>query len=238
MRISKIHKYQPEKKEKQEYISVDLRPEDYYDDLELFEDAKEFRKFLIRTKYLIRNSYEYKQLVRFLKYSKGMNFCGVHNNIKAKNGYKIEIHHTPFVLEDIVYVVINKRIQTKEDVKMTSIAEEVMKLHYAGLVGLYPLCETCHTYAHGEANDLFIPIDSVWGDPTSFYEIYKEHFPEQLANKFENVLELNKGYQIMQNIVPEGLIKNLIYINNVGDEDDSLQLPSNAKLVDFLNSLQ
>lgn len=237
MRISKIHKYQPDKKEKAEYISVDIRPEDYYDDLEMFEDPKEFRRFLIRLKYLIRNSYEYKKLIKFLKYSKNMDYCGIHNNIKARNGYRIEIHHTPFVLEDIAYVVINKRLQTKEDVKMSSIAHEVMKLHYAGLVGLYPLCETCHEYAHGEANDLFIPLDNIWGDPVAFYDIYKEYFPEQLADKFENVLELNKGYQIMQGIVPEGLIRNLIYINNVGDEDSDFQVPSNAKLIDFLNSI-
>ena len=120
---------------------------------------------------------------------------------------------------------------------MSDIADEVMALHYMGLVGLYPLCSTCHEYAHGEANDLFIPLDNIWGDPVAFYDIYKEYFPEQLANKFENVLELNKGYQIMQGIVPEGLIRNLIYINNVGDEDSDFQVPSNAKLIDFLNSI-
>ena len=237
MRISKIHKYQPDKKEKAEYVSVDIQTEDYYDNLELFEDPKELRRFLIRMKYLIRNSYEYKKLVKFLKYTKGMDHCGIHPNIQAKNGYSIELHHTPFVLEDIVYVVVNKRLKTEEDVKMSSIAEEVMMLHYAGLVGLYPLCETCHTYAHGEANDLFIPLSNVWGNPEAFYDLYKEWFPDQLADKFEALLEINKGYQIIQNTVPEGLIRKLIYVNNVSEDDGDFSVPSNIKLIDFLNSL-
>ena len=236
MRISKIHKRLNQPKEKSQTIEVDVHVEEYYDNLDMFEDPKDFRKFLIRMKYLIRNSYEYKKFVRFMKYSKGMDYCGIHPNVKARNGYRIELHHTPFVLEDIVYVVINKRIKTNEDVKMSSIAEEVMKLHFAGLVGVYPLCETCHTYAHGEANDLFIPLDSIWGNPKAFYEIYQEFFPDQLKTKFENLLEVNKGYQIMQDIVPEGLIKNLIYVDNVGDED-TVSVPSSTKLIDFLNSV-
>ena len=236
MRISKIHNYNPSKKEKSEYVKVDIEPESYYDDLDMFEDPKEFRRFLIRVKYYIRNSYEYKHLVKFLKYTKGLNYCGIHNNLKAKNGYRIELHHTPFVLEDIVYVVINKRLETKKDVKMSSIAEEVMKLHYAELVGLYPLCETCHEYAHGDANDLFIPLDSVWGNPEVFYDLYKQWFPDQLKAKFENLLEINKGYRIIQENVPQGLIKKFIYVNNEGDSD-GLEMPSNSKLIDFLNNI-
>ena len=120
---------------------------------------------------------------------------------------------------------------------MSSISEEVMKLHYAGVVGLYPLCETCHNYAHGEANDLFIPLSSLWGDPVSFYELYKEWFPETLDTKFQCIMEANKGYDIMTQNISSGLIKKYIYINASEDGDSELLVPSSSKLIDFLNDI-
>ena len=161
MRIPKINKYRLERADKPEtsILEVDIRPEEYYDNLDIFENDKEMSHFIIRSKYLIRGSYEYKKLIKFLKKYRGMYCCGIHNNLTTWDGFPIEVHHTPFTLEDIVYIVLTKRYKREESICMSDIADEVMALHYMGLVGLYPLCSTCHEYAHGEANDLFIPLD-------------------------------------------------------------------------------
>lgn len=232
MRISKVNKYRLDKVEESEEIEVDIQPSEYYDDLEAFEDKKELHRFIVRCKFYIRNSYEYKELMKFLKKMKGMYCCGIHNNITIWDKFPINIHHTPFVMEDIIYIIINKRIECKETLKMSAIAKEVMMLHYMGLIGLYPLCETCHEYAHGDTNDLFIPLDSVFGDPVTFYDIYKDFITDTLKYKFENILELNKGFRIIEKEIPKGLIKKYIYVKSKGQE-----MMSTKKLIDFMEEI-
>ena len=58
------HKYHLENVEKtpSKEIEVDIRPEAYLDDIEIFEDKKEYIKFMIRLKKMIRDSLEYKDL--------------------------------------------------------------------------------------------------------------------------------------------------------------------------------
>ena len=96
-------------KEKKEYetAQVSLSPSEYVDDLSMFEDdPKELHKFVVRTKFLIRRSYEYIQLIAFLKDKCMMYHCGVHPNIKKYDGFTIEIHHTPLTIEDIIYIIL------------------------------------------------------------------------------------------------------------------------------------
>lgn len=225
MRVPKVNEYRLEKSEpeKDKVKEVDIRPQEYYDDLGLFDDPKEFNRFIIRLKFLCRQSFEYKRLMRFLKKCRGMYCCGVHNNLTVWDGFGINIHHTPFTMEDIIYIVIKKRLESKETLCMSDIADEVMMIHYLGLVGLYPLCDTCHEYAHGDTNDLFIPLTSVFGEPEAFYEIYKDFITDALKNKFENIKTLNEGYNILQTEIPEGLIRKYITVVNKGQEMMSMK---------------
>ena len=223
MRIPKINKMRLDKVEDTEEIVVDIKPNEYYDDLGLFDDEREFHRFIVRLKYYVRNSYEYKRMMKFLKKCRGMYCCGTHNNITIWDGFPINIHHTPFVMEDIIYIIIKKRKDLGESLKMSAIGKEVMMIHYMGLVGLYPLCETCHEYAHGDTNDLFIPMTAIYGDPEAFYEIYKDFFTDALRNKYENIQELNKGYQIIEREIPESLIKKYIYVYAKGQEMMSIK---------------
>lgn len=238
MRIPEIHTYRMEKSDqkdpKYDYktIQVELKPSEYVDDLSLFEDEKELHKFVVRTKYFIRKSLEYSNLMKFLKKYRGMYCCGVHQNIKMWDGFQINIHHTPLVLEDIIYIVINKRMKSKEDLKMTSIAKEVMYLHYLGLVGLYPLCETCHEYAHGDTNDLFIPLDAIFGDPVAFFNIYSDFITSVMKLKFKNIQELNTGYSMIRSEIPDALVKKYIYISTKGQE-----MVSTKALSDFITTI-
>lgn len=238
MRIAKIHDFRLDKVEESEEIELDLKPCEYFDDLDLFDNEKSFKQFIIRLKFYVRNSYEYKSLMVFLKDHRNMNCCGVHTNVTRDKGFAIHIHHTPFTLEDICYVILKKRKETGESLKMSDIAEEVMYIHYLGLVGLYPLCETCHEYAHSDANDLFIPMDKIYGDPESFVSIYHKFLEDTpLLTKFENIRVLNKGYTLIQECVPTGLRKKYIYVKLKGDKgEDPKFIPSNKKLYDLINS--
>lgn len=238
MRIPKIHDFRmseiKEKKSKYDYttIEVNLSPSEYVDDLGVFENDKELHRFVVRTKFYIRHSLEYQSLITFLKKKRGMYCCGVHNNITIWDKYPIEIHHTPFVMEDLIYIVLNKRMKLNQSLRQSDIAEEIMKLHYLGLVGLYPLCATCHEYAHGETSDLFIPLDSVFGDPEEFVRIYNPYISSPMKQKFKSILDLNKGYQFIESEIPEALVRKYVLVTQKGEE-----MMSTKRLVSFLDTL-
>lgn len=238
MRIAHVHKYHtsdsdPKKIVKSSTIEVDIKPISYLEDLGVFDDEKEFFRFIVRTKYYIRKSGSYTEFIKFLKKKRGMNRCGVHPNIRGDNGFSINIHHTPLVLEDIVHIVIAKRQKMNESLTMSAIAKEVMELHYMGLVGLYPLCETCHEYAHGDTNDLFIPEDAIYGDVGAFFDIYDEYISDTLKQKYKTFKTLNEGYSIIQSEVPEGLMRKFIYVKTKGDQ----QVVSNSALAGFISEI-
>ena len=244
MRIPHVHKFHLENIEAPSAeVEVDIRPEAYLDDLGLFDDRKEYVQFVIRLKQMIRKSYEYEQAIYFLKRKHGMDHCGVHPNQSIQNGFRIELHHTPFCLEDIVHIVINKRLKRGESLKMQDIASEIMELHYLDLVGLYPLCMLCHAYAHPQGehagNDLFIPMANVNGDPERFYEIYQPYATESIQTKFANIQQLNRGYNIIEANIPHELMRKYIYIkpkDHNGKESD-LEVISTSKLVGFIHDL-
>lgn len=232
--LSKIRREEWKDKKMYESAQVTLKPSEYVDDVSMFEDdPKELHKFVVRTKFLIRGSWEYTQLMSFLKKYRGMYCCGVHNNVKKWDGFDISIHHLGLTIEDIIYIVINKRLKRGEDLKQSSIGKEVMFDHYIGLVSLYPLCDICHSYIHGDSNDLFIPFDVAFGDPEAFFEIYDEYIPEALKSKFRNIVEMTKGYNIIKNEIPDELRKHLIYI----DSDAQIPGVSQTKLYDLITNL-
>lgn len=235
MRIPNVNKYRLQSSEAVDSteIEVDIRPEEYIDDVGLFEDPKEYVKYMRRLESYIRKSIEYTALIDFLKNKKGMNKCGVHPNVSKWNGFRIELHHVPFTLYDYCSVVIAKRMKLNESLKMSAIAKEVMELHYLGLVGLYPVCETCHATCHSDDNPLFIPNSCVYGDPDKFYELYSEYMTDVMKTKYKNIQILNQGYNLIQQEIPVELQKHYIYVKQT---DDSSYI-STDKLIEFINDL-
>lgn len=242
MHIPKVHRIGFETSEeikesklnKKEYktAQISLKPSEYVDDLEMFEDdPKELHKFVVRTKFLIRKSGEYTWLMDFLKKYHGMYCCGVHQNVKKWDGFQIEIHHSPLTIEDIIYIVINKRLKRGESLKMGMIAKEVMYDHYIGLVGLYSLCQVCHEYIHSDESDLFLPLDVLYGEPEQFFDIYDKYIADSLKEKFKTIQELTKGYSIIRKEIPDNLRRHLVYI----DDASSGVGVSKSKLMDILS---
>ena len=239
MRIPHVHKLQYESAEKQpeETIEVHIDPQAYIDDIGLFDDKKEYVQWIIRMKKLVRNSGRYVEMMSFLKRRRGMNRCGIHPHMTGWNGNRIEIHHTPFVMEDIVSIVTKKRLDRNESMKMSDIAKEIMELHYLGLVGLYSLCTLCHTTIHSDDVDIFIPLDCVFGDPAQFVDIYKPYMTEALYAKWANIVVLNKGYTMIQQNLPLEIQKKYIYVQNTAVEDHVVDVVSTDKLAKFLRDL-
>ena len=237
MRIPHIHSVPVEDTTPSETIAIDVRPEQYIDDLSLFEDKKSFMRFLFDTEKIIRKSFECEEYIAHLKKRCGLDHCGVHPNLRAADGFRIELHHTPFQLSDITFIVINKRMTRGESLKMQDIAHEIVELHYLDLVGIYPLCMLCHAQVHSEKMDpMFIPMSKVHGHPEKFAELYLPYMTESMRNKWNNLQILEQGHTMIENTLPIELRRKYIYIKPY--ENDNLEVVGTNRLIDFMQELE
>lgn len=161
----------------------------------------------------VRYSTEYKEYIKFLKDVMDMTKCSFYN-IDSKNSKRklsIEIHHEPFTLYDISYIVLNRHIEEENSLKPLRIAEEVMKLHYQNRVGLVPLSFTVHELVH--SGKVLIPLQFVKGDYLNFLEMYDKYVDEEMRDILKRKIELSKELQdttILQ--------KKYVYVNIDGFE--------------------
>mgnify|MGYP004645648417 CR=1 FL=1 len=144
------------------------------------EDEKELKKYYTTIEREIRKSFEYREMINFLRDNYGMDECSF---LKVSNkdnfNIKIEIHHYPFTLYDIVVIVYKKRIFYQESLDVEMVAKEATMLHYKLLIGLISLSKTVHQLVHD--GKLFIPIDHVLGRYDLFIDFYKPFCdPDQL----------------------------------------------------------
>lgn len=152
-------------------------------------------KFIKKVEQLVRSSQEYKQYVDYLKKNIDMTCCSFFTNINKNNARKvrIEIHHEPFTLFDLVSIVTEKWSSLGKKLNHLGIAEEVMKLHFRGQVGLIPLSLTVHQLVHD--GKLFIPLQHVYGDILNFVKEYEPYISEELMTTLKVKLDLSKKVQ-------------------------------------------
>lgn len=215
-------------------IDIDLLERVYYEENIDPENPKEFPKVIKALKTLIRGSNEYKNMMAFLKKHHNMDqslfFKGVKKTEDKK--FSLEIHHTPFVLEDIVATVVRKRIANGESLKHLDIAYEVMQLHYAGLVGLVPLDKTTHALIHSEnAPEVFIPLQFIeFGDFHQFFKDYKKYIPDGVKEAYFYLQDLSLRYERFQDVIPNYMKPKMLYYEGF------LKLEEVAKVIDQLES--
>lgn len=185
-------------------------------DWDLF-DEKELKKFVDHIKRLyIRGSFEYRQMVKFLRENMDMDQCLYFANVTNanSNAIKIEIHHDPFDLYSITMTVINKRSAFGESLSEEDIALEVMYLHYTLLVGLIPVSSTEHALVHNQY--LFIPLDNVLGNHAEFVERYRPWIPPECLEIYDKIKNLaydcSEDYKTL-------LSRQFVYVT-MGNQDD------------------
>ena len=152
-------------------------------------DDRERNAFIKKCEKIVRNSYEYKEFVEFLKSYMDMRECAYFanvNNYDSRN-IKIEIHHAPFTLYDIVDTVLRKRATEGQSISLLKVCDEVMGLHYMGYVGLIPLSATVHSLVH--SGSISIPLRNVFGNFHVFYTQYQNYMNPELKDTFQEVLK-------------------------------------------------
>jgi len=150
------------------------------------ENEKDFRKYIQTIEKEIRHSYEYKEFIHYIIDNYDMSKCSfLQVSSLDEVDVKIEIHHTPFTLYDIVNIIYRKRVFYGESLEVQMVAKEVMMLHYRLLVGLIPVSVTCHNLIH--EGKLFIPVNNVLGNYREFVRLYKQFISEEELETLERI---------------------------------------------------
>ena len=198
-----------------EILKLDNLPPFDIPDYDLADD-KERNKFLDSVKRIVRNSFEYRQLIPFMRNGMNMNKCSFFENVNNIDTFKIQIHlhHEPFTLDNIISIVFNKRASMGESLSENMVAKEVTFLHYNLLVGLLPLSETVHELVHN--NYLYIPMNKVLGYICKFVELYEPYMDPELLDMLSRNIEYTKAYDENRARNIHILDKHYIYIDPSG----------------------
>lgn len=193
---------------------LDINDISYFDaePYDLLND-KDFAHFMRDLESVVRNSFEYRSLISYLKNTEGMDVCSFLENVSSRDNSKvrIEIHHSPLTLYDICLTVFKKRQANHEDISINTIAEEVMWLHYIGWVGLIPLSATVHEMVHNQY--IFIPTNVVRGNYQAFVNAYYNYIEPDTLDSLDNAEQATKDYNARQ---MELFNNHRIYINTNG----------------------
>lgn len=178
-------------------------------------DQKDFKKYIYAIEKSVRNSFEYRNVfIPFLRQYMGMDQCAFYKNINNidTTSIRIEIHHSPFMLVDICRIIYNKRLFYEQALDIESVAEEVMSLHFSGMVGLVPLSETVHELVHN--GHLFVPTSIVFGRYKDFIAIYNPWMQDYIEN-LNNIENYSRLYN--KSLSDELLSRKYIHIDISGE---------------------
>lgn len=219
MRVPKVKSYDTSSP----FEVVELDPMDYSCRWYNFSNHKDKTRWINTCERIVRSSLEYKELIEMLKSVKGMKHCSFFPNFSRENypraKFRIEVHHEPFTLYSIIAVVLNDWLMKEMDPDMLRIAEEVMELHYRGLVGLIPLSLTVHQAVH--SGKVIIPlqmIDERWNKFVDEYSDSLEQLPE-IVDFIRAKIHLTKEYNNDPESFRSILRKKYIYVVNEGYEN-------------------
>ena len=210
-------------------VSIEMReiPEYNLYDFDL-NDEKSFKKYIQTVEKVVRSSFEYKEMIKYLRENMDMNQCAFYKNVNNTDNTKvrIEIHHEPLSLYDICLIVYNKRVAYNEPLDEEYVAKEVMYHHYNLMVGLIPLAETVHELVH--ASYLFVPTTAVLGKYKEFVNAYQPYMlPEQLET-LEHIEEATKVYN--SDDAKAILSTNYIYVDLSG----AYEMPKTEDIINML----
>lgn len=193
----------PDRKKRNVIIEVEERPQR---PVAHFRSSKDRAKYIKKLEKDIRRSLEYKVYVNYFKHILGMNGCAVFPNIvsgREANGkkYTVEAHHEPFTLFDIVNAVMTRQECELGEIKEFPIIDEVLRLHYDGMVGLISLSKTVHELV-GDGL-VFIPLQWIYHDYNKFFEMYEDYIDENTKEKvmMKAEMSLKCDGQIMSDVL-------------------------------------
>ncbi|MGL5749029.1 MAG: hypothetical protein ACRCXT_00765 [Paraclostridium sp.] len=174
-------------------------PDEIYNPVQTTEfsidNDKDKIKFIKLCERFVRSSFEYSELRDFLLKEMDMTQCAYLEGITVVDNrrMKVEIHHSPFTLYDITEIVINKHnVEYEGSLDLFKICEEVLEVHFRGLVGLIPLSETVHELVHNGV--VFVPVNYVYGRINDFVNEYQLYIPNETLTALRKNIEISEEF--------------------------------------------
>ena len=192
--ITNIIDTEIENKENEDFFTIEVNENNTSN---MYYEQEEDEKFVKYIEKIIRSSFEYNRFIGILKTEMDLTKCKFLDivDITLDNSVPIEMHHYPLTLFDIVMGYREKLKVTNDSIVNDTfkIAEDVMKLHYEGKIGIVPLSQTAHELAHN--GDLFLPLNSeyVYGNWEAL--LSEVHLTEQLEDKITAIKEMTVDYK-------------------------------------------
>lgn len=178
-------------------------------------------KCLTQIEQKVRSCMEYPDLVSYLRTYMNMDECAFFPNLKTgKKKGMIEVHHSPFDLFTIAGIVMRKFEAQNNYINQNLIADEIMDLHYSGMIGLIPLAVTVHQLVH--AGKLSVPLNCVYGKFVKFTSDYYEWLDEPGDDTNLRILEEN--INITKNLKPEDM--SILNVEYIYTHVDGVEAPS------------
>lgn len=173
-------------------------------------------KLIMTIERLVRQNIDYKDIITFLRKNLDMNQCEFFENFKAgKRRGMIEVHHAPFDLFSIVEVVMDRMEKEVGYIDEYPVADQVLRMHYEGLIGLIPLSVTCHQLVHD--GKLIVPLNCVYG---RFVEFTREYYDELGEDR---LAVLSENIQLTKNIKRSDF--NILNVTYIYTKVDGFSLP-------------
>ena len=157
--------------------------------VEFYDDADKVR-FIKKCESMIRQSPEYKDLVKYYKDEVDIDYCSVLNKL-GTGDVAIEFHHHPFTLWDYVETEVNRCIASKINFTTFTISAIVMSFHYNNNVGLIPLSRSMHELAH--SGGVFLYKKLVFGNYEEYFEQMQSFMEEATLEKYHMWIERNNN---------------------------------------------
>lgn len=168
----------------------------------------------------VRNSYEYRAYIKYLKDELDLTKCSLLPGIDTSNGAaSLEFHHYPLNLYEISEIIAKKLVSSLDEnskVSCFDISELVMEEHYRGNIGLVPLTTTLHKMAHNKS--IIVPISKVQGDYEKFIKRYSSYISEEIKDRV-NDAKLNSESDDAKLYNQTKLEKNITNLNIKYNED-------------------
>jgi len=209
-------------KNDEEKVEYDLSVSDFdmsINDLESLEDLDE--KTIMYIEKQIRNSYEYRSYINYMKEELDLTKCAILPSIDIKTTpVSLEFHHFPLTLFDVTQTVATSMIEESETpVSTLDISEQVMLEHFQNNIGLVPLTKTIHEMAHN--GSISIPFDKINGNYEKFIEKYNNHMDPDFIERIDALKRYNSSEEA-KNFNDYKLKKRIANYNvNYNREDDS-----------------
>lgn len=154
-----------------------------------FNDEKEYSRYIKSCEFLIRRSPEYNVWTDYIRETLGYHNCEITG--EQHEHTKVDIHHHPFTLFDIVKGIIAKKLANATPFCSYDISEEVISMHYKLHVPFCLLVRSIHEKYHN--GYIRLPMEIVHGDCKPFLDNYLQYLDGEECENITYKLGTNKS---------------------------------------------